>query len=188
MFQLALSPSGLLRVLDEADAEILFQLIDRDRAHFDPWLPFVERLASVDQARRFLRFRLDQYARDKGPLVGIFVDGRLVGAVGFHGIDHEARKTDLGYWLSPEAQGQGWATRAVAAMVDYAIDVAEVNRIEIFIDVRNTPSRALAERLGFVLEGTLREVAWFRDRPVDHALYAVLARDWKRPTGAAWGK
>jgi ribosomal-protein-serine acetyltransferase len=181
MFGVPLTTDTVLRVLEESDAELLFAHIDRDRMHLDPWLPFVERLTCVDHARRFIRFRLDQYARDKGPLAGIFVEGELVGGIGFHGIDHDARKTDLGYWLAPAAQGRGLATRAVAAMIDYAIGEQNVNRIEIIIDARNTRSRALPERLGFKLEGTLREAAWFRGQPIDHAVYAVLAREWKPP-------
>jgi len=43
----------------------------------------------------------------------------------------------------------------------------------------NTRSRAIAERLGFRLEGVHRDAEWLYDHFVDLACYAMVARDWK---------
>jgi ribosomal-protein-serine acetyltransferase len=45
--------------------------------------------------------------------------------------------------------------------------------------VLNLKSRAIPERLGFELEGVQRQAEWLYDHFVGHALYGMLADDWK---------
>ena len=52
-----------------------------------------------------------------------------------------------------------------------------LNRITLAAAIDNYRSRAVAERLGFVLEGTLRVAEWINDHLVDHALYSLLKRE-----------
>ena len=178
-FHTSLTDRAILRILREADSAEAFAATARDRAHLEPWLPFVHRIRELDHMRRFIRFRLDQHEKGNGFLAGIFLDGVFVGGAGFHGYDRPPDKTDIGYWLAPHAQGQGLATLAVAALVDHAFDAEKLNRVEIRIDVANSRSRKVPQRLGFQLEGILRQDGFIADRRVDHALYAVLAADWK---------
>ncbi|WP_252393492.1 GNAT family protein [Hydrogenibacillus sp. N12] len=105
--------------------------------------------------------------------------GTLVGVIGYHRIDWENKKTSLGYWLDPTVQGRGIMTRAARTMVDHAFFHLGLNRLEIRAATENTRSRRVAERLGFTLEGIIREAEWLGDRFVDHAVYGLLAREWK---------
>jgi ribosomal-protein-serine acetyltransferase len=52
------------------------------------------------------------------------------------------------------------------------------NRVEIRADVENRRSRAIPERLGFELEGVLRQAQRLGETYRDQVVYAVLARDW----------
>ena len=58
-----------------------------------------------------------------------------------------------------------------------------LRRIEADIDPRNAPSCTLAERMGFVREGLLRERWRVADELQDSALYGLLARDWRARPG-----
>ena len=55
---------------------------------------------------------------------------------------------EIGWHLHPDAKGQGNATAAVGAVLDYAIQRNATTEILAIVDPRNTPSLQLCERLG----------------------------------------
>jgi ribosomal-protein-serine acetyltransferase len=173
-------PGGYaLRLLEEADADELFALIDANREHLRPWMPWVARERKPADVLPFIRATRKQIADNDGLQTAMVdADGRIVGMVGFHGVDWANRKTSIGYWLARDQQGRGTMTEAVRALVDFAFGTWKLNRVTIQASVENVRSRALPERLGFREEGVLREVERVADRAHDHVVYAMLAADW----------
>jgi ribosomal-protein-serine acetyltransferase len=171
-------PSGHeMRPLEEGDAEELYRLIDANRAHLARWMVWAE--SQTPQATaEFIRVARRQLDADEGLQAAIIGERRIVGVAGFHGIDWPNRSTSLGYWLAKSEEGGGTMTHAVSALVDHAFGRLGLNRVELRADVENVRSRALAERLGFRLEGTLRQALRLSDGFHDDALYALLAEDW----------
>jgi len=100
--------------------------------------------------------------------LGLYRETILIGDLGLHFLAGEA--VELGYSLCPTWQGQGFAREAVRAVVDLLFGVLGKVRIEASLDVRNHPSRALLETLGFHGLSELRggELA-----------YCLEARDWE---------
>jgi ribosomal-protein-serine acetyltransferase len=70
-------------------------------------------------------------------------------------------------------------TKSCRALVEHAFRELRLNRVEIFCAVDNRRSRAIAERLGFTLEGTHRQAEWVHDHFKDLVAYSMLAREWK---------
>ena len=95
--------------------------------------------------------------------------GRIGGVIGFYRVDWFHRSVEVGYWLAEELQGRGLVTRACRALVAHAFGSMDVHRVEIRAGVDNRRSRAVAERLGFRHEGTLREAQRIGERFVDLA-------------------
>ena len=89
-------------------------------------------------------------------------------------IDTYAGTADLGYWIDAAHEGRGAVTRAVAALTEQLFADYGVSRVEIRASVRNQRSRALAERLEFVHEGTLRAALPVGSQRHDVALYGLL--------------
>jgi ribosomal-protein-serine acetyltransferase len=179
MFRYELSKTAELRLLEARHAEELSALTDRNRDHLRAWLPWVDRNRTVEDRRNFIRRALKQFAENNGFQAGIWYKGRLAGVVGYHGIDWQNRSTTLGYWLGEEFQGKGLMTKACWAMVDHAFKELGLNRVGIACATENNRSRAIPERLGFRQEGVQRQAEWLYDRFVDHALYAMLASEWR---------
>ncbi|MBB5815669.1 GNAT family N-acetyltransferase [Streptomyces collinus] len=63
---------------------------------------------------------------------------------------------ELGYWAVKEQRGRGYTVEAARALCDWGWATLDVHRIEWWAMTGNTGSRAVAERLGFTVEGTLR--------------------------------
>ena len=69
-------------------------------------------------------------------------------------------------------------TRSVKAVLHYAFENLKLNKIEIRCGVGNAKS-AQFERLGFKLDGILRDEEWLYDHFHDIAVYSLLASEWK---------
>jgi ribosomal-protein-serine acetyltransferase len=178
-------PSGAhLRLFEESDADELYALTDRNRAHLEPWLPWVPATRSAADSLEFIRMTRRQLADNDGLALAIVRGGAIVGTAAVHGIDWANRATTIGYWLSADEQGRGTMTEAVRALVDNAFDGWGLERVEILAAVDNARSRAIPERLGFVREGVKRRGEVVGDRVLDLVVYAVVAADWP---GAAEG-
>ena len=157
-----------------SDADELFAVTDANREHLRPWMPWIGAIVSPGDTREFLRSVLEQRARNGGYQCAIRVDGVIAGIIGHHRIDWPNRLTSLGYWLAADHQGQGIMTRACRALIDFAFDELNLNRVEISAAVDNRRSLAVITRLGMVDEGLRRQAEWVHDRFVDLKCYAVL--------------
>lgn len=101
-------------------------------------------------------------------------DGAFVGYGGLFDINREDRKAEIGYGLHPEFWGSGYATEAIAAIVGFAFDRLRLHRVYGLVDPGNGASIRVLEKLGFDLEGTLRDNAFARGRYWDHCVLAAL--------------
>ncbi|MEV6106361.1 GNAT family N-acetyltransferase [Streptomyces sp. NPDC051940] len=90
-------------------------------------------------------YTLGAFRRDGGALVGSYCLTRLSRGV-----------YELGYWAVREQRGHGYSAEAARALCDWGWATLDVHRMEWWAMVGNTGSRAVAEKLGFTLEGTLR--------------------------------
>lgn len=177
-FALSVDADIKLRLLVEADAQQLFALIERNRAHLRPWLPWVDYETELQDSRRFIRRSAQRYLDNDGFDLGIHYQGQLAGIIGFHTVNWPNRQVEIGYWLGADFQGHGVMTRACRAMLDFAFHKLQLNRVSILCASGNTRSRAIPERLAFTQEGVLRDGEWLYDHFVDLVVYSMLAREW----------
>lgn len=83
--------------------------------------------------------------------VAIEHDGAMVGDIGVHRTA-EGDVATIGYTLARAAQGQGYATEAVGAMIAL-LEAEGVRRVDAATDPDNVASSRLLLRLGFELVG-----------------------------------
>ena len=102
----------------------------------------------------------------------------VLGATGFHNLDWTVPAVEIGYWVIPEVQGQGYVTEAVSLLTDFAFAEFNANRISIHCDPLNERSKRVAERLGYQLEGRLRNKARTPDGGLrDTLVYSLVPGD-----------
>ncbi|HEX4256615.1 MAG TPA: GNAT family N-acetyltransferase [Streptosporangiaceae bacterium] len=112
-------------------------------------------------------------------LVADAVTGTRLGRVGLDLRPHEPGAVEIGYWTAPSARGHGVATAAVRALCQWAFAQADlaVDLIEWRCEVGNLASRRVAEKAGFLIEGTLRARLRHRATPVDAWVGSLLSTD-----------
>ena len=135
---------------------------------------FVGRFVAWQTAKPRLKYQLAVTLGDGGRLIGNF--GLLLAEPG-------ARTGDLGYEISPEHWGCGYAAEAARAMVDYGFEELGLHRVWGECVPENTASWRVMEKLGMRSEGRLRQTRWYKGRWWDTLLYGVLEDEWQTGMG-----
>jgi ribosomal-protein-serine acetyltransferase len=169
-----------LRLLEEEHTEELYALTEENREYLREWLAWVDNIESVSDTRRYIQSAVHQFNDDRGFQAGIWFQGNLAGIIGYQNMDWLNRSAAVGYWVGAGFQGNGLATNACGALVDWAFREWRLNRVEIRCAVENHRSRAIPERLGFTEEGMAYQAEWLYDGFVDLVIYGILARDWNK--------
>ena len=169
-----------LRILEEEHTEALFALTDENRAYLHRWLSWVNSIESASDVAKYIRSSCRQFEEDKGFQAGIWFGGQLAGIIGYQNLDWVNRSTTLGYWVGASFQGNGLATKACGALVDWAFGEWRLNRVEIRCAIENYRSRAVPQRLGFTEEGIIRQGEWLGNHFVDLVIYGMVAKDWQK--------
>lgn len=178
MFTLKVDQELMLQSFQKQDSIRLYQLIEENRDHLRKWLPWVDHLRTRNHAESIISHWHQQFAEGNALNLGVIYRGKLVGSIGLHQIDWQNKFTSVGYFLAKKAEGRGMMTRIVRAMLQYIFIDLGLNRVEIRCGVNNKKSRAIPERLGFVLEGRIREGENLSGNFHDLFLYSMLAHDW----------
>ena len=179
VFFLPLGEKARLEPLEPWQAEEFAANLDRAREHIRPWVGPAFVTDDVEGARATLRRYAERQAADDGRLFGIRLDGELVGGVMFVEFDAARGSCEIGCWLEPAAEGHGLITRACEVLLDWAFTTRGLHRAEWQCRADNARSAAVAERLGMVREGVLREHWPYEGARYDKEIWSILAPDWK---------
>ena len=156
-------------------------VITQSLSHLRPWMPWAQEAPTAESAELVVRRMLADFIARRDLCFHIYArradgsPGRLLGGTGLHRLDWTVRRFELGYWIRPDAAGQGHVSEAVRLLTALAFDRLAARRVEIRCDTRNLKSRAVATRCGFELEGVLRhESLDINGQPRDAAVYSRI--------------
>ncbi len=138
---------------------------------------------SVDDAIEFVRRQSGHWAlhAEVGTAIFIRESGALLGSVGFRIRNLAVPSFEIGYWLRQSAEGHGYMSEAVRIVTSFLFDDLRAQRVMIRCDARNRRSGAVAKRLGYPLEGTLRHDSLGADGAIrDTLVYAMIPDDYAR--------
>lgn len=168
------------------DARIVNEAIRTSHDELKRWLPFAQTIPTLSETEANLKQAQELYVTGESFRYLIFLrdTGTFVGTVSLFGIDWDVRKAAVGYWLHTAHTGHGYMSEAVEAVVRFGFSQFGFNRIEIQCESTNEGSRMIPERLGFQLEGTLRNEDLSADgqRLTDTAVYGILPGELIRVT------
>jgi ribosomal-protein-alanine N-acetyltransferase len=109
-------------------------------------------------------------------------DGKVIGLVGLIRRDHG--QGEMGWAFGVEFRGQGYATEAARALMDYGFRSLGLNRVHADTGTDNHASQRLMERLGMRREALLRDSVYQEAKWQDRAVFAILADDWRDNTAS----
>lgn len=139
------------------DAEELRAVLDASDAHLRPWIPFMRHEPqSLEATREELAARAVAFERGESYRYAVrpLESTSLVGEVLILARDDApSGHLELGYWVTPSAEGMGYATEAARGLLSAARAELPVTAIDLLCDVRNARSEGVARRLGAVKIG-----------------------------------
>lgn len=168
-----------MRLVEERYVEAYFAGCDANRKHIGEWLPWVDQTKTVDDSMAFVHECLQQYSEHNGFQAGIWQGNQFVGMIGYIHWNFINNHTEIGYWLAKDANGRGIITKCTRALVDYAFNIVNLNRVVIRCAVGNEKSGNVAKRLGFTHEGIERQGIKLRDYYTDVHVYSILSKEWQ---------
>lgn len=172
----------VLRAYEDADADALWEAIDTSRAHLSTWMPWVKDHNDLAFSRSYIRRMQSQWISRENFPMGIWTrdSNRLLGATGLHRIDWSVPAMEIGYWIRPDAEGQGYVTEAVKLITRFAFCFFRAERVTIMPSSKNNRSIAVSKRAGFRHEGTLRsERRGVDGNLIDTELFAMTRADFE---------
>jgi len=125
------------------------------------WMEWATHVPTIEETRENLQraSRLFETGRDFRYHLFRKEDGRLVGCSGLHNVNSIVPSVEIGYWVRACYGRRGYITEAVDALTRHAMDDLRVNRVQIHMSSKNERSALVPRRLGFELEGVLRNHA-----------------------------
>lgn len=119
---------------------------------------FVADRRSESEIRTAFDSRLPRWSPGDAHWLCLLVRDAQGVALGITGYIH--RDTDcaeVGFLFAPESQGKGYGSESLRAVCDYAFGKGGIRRLTATVTAGNMASRRMLEKLGFRLEGELRE-------------------------------
>ncbi|WP_137624719.1 GNAT family N-acetyltransferase [Lactiplantibacillus pingfangensis] len=169
-----------LKPTEVADAEPLFDLVDANRQHLKPWMPWVDATATVADERHFIETMLTKQAKAEVFIATIVVDGEVAGMIDVHNISAVNHHGEIGYWLGQTVVGKGVMTKALERIEEIAFTELDLHKLNLAADVANDRSRAVAERRQYHLDATLPENILINGQYKDEAIYSITVDEWSK--------
>lgn len=150
----------------------------------EQWLPWAVSIPSEEDYEKLVRQGQAKFLTREDLWLLLFEKQKnaLIGSSGLHRIDWQVPRFEIGYWLHTGWVGQGYMTEAVTGITDFAFRELDAERVEIRCDALNERSAAVARRVGFTHEGTLRAESRHHLTQAlrDTMIFAKLRADFER--------
>ena len=178
LFERPISDKAALFIFEIRHAEQWFALIDSNREHLKKWLSWVDEIKSPEDTRRTIDTGRKRRAESGDIAAGIRFEDRIAGIISLDSIDARNGTAEIGYWIGREFEGKGLITQACGILLRHAFEALSLNRVVLQIQPANEKSKAVARRMGFYYEGTLRQVAAHYGQRIDHEVHSLLRNEW----------
>ena len=82
------------------------------------------------------------------------------------------------FQINRKEWNKGYATESIGKLVCYAFEELKVNRIEAYVTPGNEGSIKVLLKNGFVNEGLMREMEYYKNKYQDGIIFGMIRKDW----------
>ena len=171
------TPRLVLNALKPTDAPALFAILSDPEVtrYLDS-----DTLEDVSKAEEMLEMFAERFAEGSELrwAMRLLDGGTLIGTCNLYDPYATRRRSEFGTVLGRHWWRKGYAVEALRSVLDYGFRELQLNRIESLVYTENEASRSMLEKVGFKMEGVMRQHAWEKGRYWDDCMYALLAEEY----------
>lgn len=136
---------------------------------------------SIDEHENWTKEILELWEKDKLYTFHVLdaSTNQFVGAVAISHVDRSYQMANMAYWVRASRAGEGIATIAANLVARYSFEKLGLHRIEIVVSKENAASLRIAEKLGAVREGLLRNRLQVQGSPCDAYMHSLIPKDFE---------
>jgi ribosomal-protein-serine acetyltransferase len=172
----------LLPVLSDCASD-LFEAVEESRREISPWMHWCHPDYSIADTRQWVSSCATAWEQGEsyGFLIRDAATKQVLGTCGIDRIHPVHRFANLGYWIRTSRTREGAATEATGLLAEFGFLTLKFMRIEIVVDVDNLASQKVAEKVGALREGLLRNRVKGRGEFRDAYMYSLVATVCAKP-------
>ena len=166
----------VLRKLKNKDKNAIFSIYSNEEsAKLDDWIP----MKTLDEAEKLINQSIQNFNNKSEFRYGIedLSRKKLIGSCGVFRLDECNRKCMVFFQVHKDERNKGYATNAMGLIIKYIFNELNINRIEAYITPGNNASIRVLEKNGFIQEGILREIEFYKDKFWDGIVMAMIRKD-----------
>ncbi|MFF8536898.1 GNAT family N-acetyltransferase [Streptomyces sp. NPDC015532] len=154
----------VLRALDEDDVPALTEMMNDEMVA--AWTSIPQPFTESGARDWITDYAPTERARGRGLDLAVteFLTQRLVGVIQLGKTNWRVRSTELSYIIAPWARGEGYASEAALATARWLFREQKFERVELRTAAGNTASQQVAQKIGCISEGVLRNACIARTR------------------------
>ncbi|WP_424949406.1 GNAT family N-acetyltransferase [Deinococcus sp.] len=151
------TPRLLLRAPREQDGPAMYRAVAASLPELRRWMVWAQQPLDEAGYTSNMAAAADAFAArtELRYLIWDVSGETLMGSTGFHALNWQVPRGEIGYWIHSAHTGQGYASEAAQGLTAFGFDVLGFRRIEIRCDVLNEASAAVAKKLGYTLDARL---------------------------------
>jgi RimJ/RimL family protein N-acetyltransferase len=169
----------LLRPLTIKDAPGLHRAVRESLAELQVWMPWAHPDYNLKETKKWLKSQSWSWKKGAAYNFAIThaVTGEILGACGIDIVSMLNRIYNLGYWVRSDRTGQGIAPSAAILLAKWSFEAVKPNRIEIHVAVENSRSLRVAEKVGAVKEGIMRNGISLHGKTHNEVMHSLIPGD-----------
>ena len=159
----------LLRKISMADAEDIFELRTNEAA-----MKYINKpkVLSIDDAKEIIN-KMNEPDRIQWGIT-LTTENKIIGTIGFHRIEKEHYRAEIGYMLDPQYWNTGIMSEAITKVIGFGFNEMNLHSIEAIINPGNIVSGKLLKKFNFIKEAYFKENFFFEGNFFDSEVYSLL--------------
>jgi ribosomal-protein-serine acetyltransferase len=152
----------IIRPTQPTDGKMLHDAILESFDQLHRYMQWCKNICTLSESETYAKEAAENWLAKKNdePYLQLIIldkhTNEFIGATSFHHYDWEIPSVETGYWVKKSKSGNGYITEATNAVTQYAFKQLKVKRISLTCDPENIKSKKIPERLGYTLEGRLK--------------------------------
>jgi len=170
----------MLRPFKRRDVAPMHEAVSASLDDLQPWLPWAEGY-DRGSAQRFIRESVGAWAEGRAFDFTIRViddPNRHIGNVSIWATSQQNHIGEVGYWIRSDETGRGFGAEATTRAMQVGFEEMGLHKVQLRIAMGNIASDRIADKLGFIQEGVLRDEVKVGSKWLDHTIWSMLEQEW----------